>query len=396
MIDLGNIHVESILLFFILTNFITLLFLFIIWFVDKRHLSIRYLLLSNLFQLIALIGIFIDGELEAFALTPYTNLLSTIQVTFWMLSIGVLFNLKLKTRNFIYVNLFGFVLSIIHFYMFFNLSVLRGLTSLIMVVIELMVIARIYRLRDRIPKRNLVTLGVVLTPPFINHLYRTIYRLTTTLNIESIYDTNTSVVLFISASLLINLYMTLIIIYLHFKNMIETVKDYYDKDQLTNVLTRVSFIEALELCSQTECRSDAVLGIGMLDLDDFKLVNDTYGHRTGDQVLMEFASTIKDQLREKDYIGRYGGEEFVLLIRSNNFDDCIKVYKRLQKVVRLKYFTEKDLELTFSAGVVLFDSMPNMEMMELIELADALMYESKTKGKNCITFKKLDEIYRGE
>ena len=121
----------------------------------------------------------------------------------------------------------------------------------------------------------------------------------------------------------------------------------------------------------------------MLDLDDFKLVNDTYGHPVGDSVLKEFAYLLKNLLREEDIAARYGGEEFVVMLPQTDVAGSKIFAERLLQETLAHTFPE-NIPLSFSAGVATYPIHGDSKK-DLIEIADKSLYASKSKGKKCVS-----------
>ncbi|MFP4040669.1 MAG: GGDEF domain-containing protein, partial [Desulfosudaceae bacterium] len=134
-------------------------------------------------------------------------------------------------------------------------------------------------------------------------------------------------------------------------------------------------------------RTGLAFAVCMIDLDDFKTVNDTYGHLAGDTVLKEFARTLKENTRNEDYVTRYGGEEFFIIFvnfecRDGN-PDCIQ---RLLNMVRDLKFPEisETLRITASFGVAGY--RPSESVDSLVDRADKALYQAKARGKNRIAY----------
>ena len=133
----------------------------------------------------------------------------------------------------------------------------------------------------------------------------------------------------------------------------------------------------------------------MIDLDNFKTINDTYGHTCGDQVLIDFAQTIQSQLRILDIFGRVGGEEFALFLVDVTRDEAGEILERLRASVEvLKIQVDgRELKITASFGMVLSDQMrlEELEIEKLLTLADRALYRAKESGRNRIEVWKADE-----
>jgi len=150
---------------------------------------------------------------------------------------------------------------------------------------------------------------------------------------------------------------------------------------------RYFFTLAEEVFNQSRVNQDD-LSIILLDLDHFKRINDTYGHRFGDKVLHIFAEATKSMLREEDIFARYGGEEFVILLPKTNLAMATQVAERLRnKIEKTQIVTNRggDMSLTVSAGVAALDIEMTLNIDILLEKADQAMYRSKGEGRNKVT-----------
>lgn len=153
-------------------------------------------------------------------------------------------------------------------------------------------------------------------------------------------------------------------------------------DALTGALNRKGLDEALNREVSTVRRNASVLSVALLDIDNFKKLNDTLGHATGDIALAHLATVAKECMRPQDTLARYGGEEFVILLPDTPLDKGIEAMTRLQRELTKRFFlsgTEKVL-ITFSAGVaqVTDEEQPG----DAIRRADQAMYLAKRAGKN--------------
>lgn len=153
-------------------------------------------------------------------------------------------------------------------------------------------------------------------------------------------------------------------------------------DQLTNSLNRRGLDDAFEREQARADRHGTSLSVAMLDIDDFKKLNDTHGHDAGDEALIHVVRIIKDTLRSMDIIGRFGGEEFVVILPDTPLHEGLAVISRLQKELtkRIFMYDNQKLFITFSAGVATRE--PNENLQETIKRADAAMYKAKKFGKN--------------
>jgi diguanylate cyclase (GGDEF)-like protein len=157
------------------------------------------------------------------------------------------------------------------------------------------------------------------------------------------------------------------------------------RDGLTGLLSRAAWeLEVTREFSRIS-RGGGTASIAFLDIDDFKQVNDSHGHQAGDRVLRELATTIVDQVRATDLVGRYGGEEIVLLFPRSSAEASARTVERILRLFREKPIIESAPGCTFSAGVAEIGGVRILPISEYIARADAAMYQAKAKGKNRVT-----------
>jgi len=166
------------------------------------------------------------------------------------------------------------------------------------------------------------------------------------------------------------------------ENELAQVSEQVHTDQLTGVLNRRGMDETFERELNRADRSQSPVCVALLDIDNFKKLNDTLGHQAGDDALVHLAQVIKDCLRPADNVARYGGEEFVIILPDTPLKEGIEAVERLQREMTKKFFLNNNerVLVTFSAGVALRQSGEDQE--ELIGRADKAMYKAKTTGKN--------------
>ena len=153
-------------------------------------------------------------------------------------------------------------------------------------------------------------------------------------------------------------------------------------DPLTGALNRKGMDEALNKEVSAMRRKDTPLSVAMLDIDNFKKLNDTMGHAKGDEALTHLATVARECMRPQDSLARYGGEEFVILLPDTPLDKGVEAMTRLQRELTKRFFlagTEKVL-ITFSAGVAQLETNENGP--DAIKRADQAMYLAKRAGKN--------------
>ncbi len=163
---------------------------------------------------------------------------------------------------------------------------------------------------------------------------------------------------------------------------LDQVQQLIGHDELTRTLNRRSLIAALESERGRAERSGAPFCIAMIDLDHFKKVNDTHGHAAGDAVLRAFSAAVQDTMRSTDVFGRYGGEEFLLILVGTGQVEAMEAVERVRAAIETRDWRSlaPDAPPTMSAGVAGFRKGETIE--QLLYRADQALYQAKHAGRN--------------
>lgn len=158
-------------------------------------------------------------------------------------------------------------------------------------------------------------------------------------------------------------------------------------DALTGLINRRQFNHQLDAEIARAKRHRNPLSLALFDIDDFKKINDFYGHPTGDRILKELGQLIITNVRESDIPARYGGEEFALILPETGQIDAYELLERLRAMIEHTVFCLPDnpMTATISVGVAQLDP-EHAKAYELIEKADAALYEAKKQGKNQVVY----------
>ncbi|HEY8240398.1 MAG TPA: diguanylate cyclase, partial [Kiritimatiellia bacterium] len=177
----------------------------------------------------------------------------------------------------------------------------------------------------------------------------------------------------------------------HAGNLLSTVlislnriRQFAVRDVLTGLFNRRGMEEELERMSQLCFRLKLPLGVAAVDVDFFKSVNDTFGHLIGDQVLRELAQLLQSVVRASDVIGRYGGDEMVILFPQANTEQLLQIGEELIKAIRRHVFCESTtgVSMTISIGVASSEELEVKSSAELLVRADQALYKSKQAGRD--------------
>ena len=158
------------------------------------------------------------------------------------------------------------------------------------------------------------------------------------------------------------------------------------QDSLTGVPNRRAVLETLQSEVVRAMRQHVPLGVILADLDHFKSINDAHGHAVGDIVLCEAASRMVAALRPYDRLGRYGGEEFLIVAPGCGLDEVISVAERLRLALLEKPAQTRNgtIEISASFGVISSTQLDHMDAETLIQAADVALYQAKASGRNCV------------
>lgn len=169
------------------------------------------------------------------------------------------------------------------------------------------------------------------------------------------------------------------------KKLLKALEDSALKDGLTGLYNRRFLDEHLKKLIPQAKREEMNIGLLMLDMDHFKAVNDEYGHDIGDKVLVSFAQTVQDNIRDSDIAVRFGGEEFlVLLVGIKNEQDAIDVANKIREKVSLNeidVYAGSTMRKTISIGVSMYPQ-DSTSIVKIMKFADLALYEAKTSGRN--------------
>ena len=184
-------------------------------------------------------------------------------------------------------------------------------------------------------------------------------------------------------------FLTIAYLFSNLKIAYEKEKRLAQIDGLTGIFNQRFFLELLRMEYKRSLRFSHCLTLVYFDVDNFKYINDRFGHSTGDKLLKIIAQTLKKEIRETDIIARLGGDEFALLLPETNYEAGKSVLYRLQQnlMTAIKAYSPP---VSFSIGAVTFLSLPN-SINQMLDEADSLMYQVKKSGKNSIQHQIFDK-----
>lgn len=167
------------------------------------------------------------------------------------------------------------------------------------------------------------------------------------------------------------------------RTLMQTLQCRAERDELTGLPNRFLLSERLEQAIAAVQRYHGTLAVGMLDLDGFKLINDRYGHATGDRLLVAVADRLKQIMRGEDTLARLGGDEFVLVLRVQDTEELESAMRRILSALSSAYTIDGiGIHISASIGVTLYPN-DNEDAETLLRHADQAMYKAKQRGRDC-------------
>ncbi len=170
------------------------------------------------------------------------------------------------------------------------------------------------------------------------------------------------------------------------KKSVAIIEEMAIRDELTGVYNRRYLMELLENEKNRAVRGGTQFVIAMLDVDQLKEVNDIYGHLTGDQVLRSVSISIRESLRNIDNCGRYGGDEFILVLAQTDIKGAMASVERIRASIEQNHFPDLKPGFRITVSIGLTEYRPPEEVEEMIARVDSVLYRAKNEGRNRLEY----------
>jgi diguanylate cyclase (GGDEF)-like protein len=353
----------------------------------KRTVTLLFVLLGNVsFTLFFATVLFaLSGPLNSVA--PIVAFFDLTSIICYVIAIFVLFGFKIPIKFLGVISVANVALISIWQQYTNNFGIFRFITSLLIVAT---ICNLVYKLRKSDVARTLPSFLYSLIVVIVFSIFKiflSTYRLFTFVQGEIWFPKEISVNIMTLTSLCFVLWINFTIVFLTHDLLNREIHEFSYTDFLTTLPNRRRIDEQLAFYSEMKKRNLLSFAVVLLDVDDFKLINDKYGHDIGDEVLHDFGIVLSKSIRTIDFAGRWGGDEFVVLIQGQTKKDISKMTERLMNDIQNNKYSSHTLKVTISAGIIFVDeSHECINCNELIALADERLYKAKRSGKNSIVF----------
>ncbi len=312
---------------------------------------------------------------------PLVGFFEMVAISFYVCAFFNILNVKIPYKKFIVVNLIHLIVISLLWLLIDQVSLLRMITAVFTIYI-ILTSTFSFGLQERILNiksyYNVSTnIVVFLAYKLVLSFYR-VYSANYEVGINSI---TVSIVVFSFILLLLIIWINFTIMFINYDLLNSQYRHLSFNDYLTNIPNRRYAVLRLNEALTQSKNEDVTFGVLLLDINEFKFFNDTYGHDFGDLVLVEFVNKMKSLMRTDDLFSRYGGDEFLIMIKMKKKEELIHFIHRIQKYFNQNTITDKDITIKYSLGKSYIDSSTNLNIKQLIEVVDKGLYKSKKKVK---------------
>lgn len=355
----------------------------------KKGLSCKYTILGNVSYMLFFFIVSASIGGKVFGSHIWVAFLDLTSVILWMMGLNTITSMDHPRKLYIISSISNVVLIGVIFEVSQKYSLIRAITSIFIVIVLVDIIIRYYK---NVKIKKLDTYKFTVITLIIFSVFKSVmivYRFYSIGYENSILRMSmfASVNVLTLGSLIFAIWVNFSIVFLSYDRLNNNMKELSLHDYLTKLPNRRMISNKLDEFVNLYFRGKLYFAIVILDLDNFKRVNDTYGHNIGDEVLEDFSALLREDLRGIDFVGRYGGEEFILVLLEEDLVQVRAVLDRLMSDLNGKELSSCRINITVSGGVVLLDRNSDFkDINNIIAIADNRLYIAKENGKNQIVY----------
>lgn len=381
-----NIDIKTILIPIILGNIFTISYIVAYRFEHQNDKSINIFVVSKILQLISWSLVALRGIIPNFISISIANSILLLGALLEAIAILILINVFEKTMKIRYI--FSTIVMILIFNcitIFYNFENIR-ISVISMSVALLAVFPAFCLIRNKgasILQRIIGSLYFLIIVALIFRAFIAVshYRYMNSFT-TNVYQTGPLIL--INMLMILGCTSTGFVLLSKEQMDLELVK-LASTDELTNIFNRRTFIAEVKRNIAYFVRKKEPISFLLIDIDNFKTINDTYGHNIGDITLKDFADKTKKHLREYDLFARYGGDEFAILLPGSDENDSDKIAERIRKTIEKSSINEEvEINYTISIGIVSMIPDDKTDISMLYKLSDDALYNAKSSGRNCV------------
>ncbi len=356
-------------------------------FTRKNNRSSQFIVFGNLTYMLFFFVISVDIGIPLPKSPIIVACLDLSAIIFWMMSINAAMSLIQPKKIYILASIINVVTVGIVYDIYGKFSIARSVTSLIIVFILIDTVIRLIK-NDKIKKLNTFKFTVYSMLLFASFkLFLTINRVVSMQNEITIWSIESSVNVLTFISLIFAIWINFTVNFFNYDILHNDMKELSLRDDLTKLPNRRMIMAKLTERFELYLRQQTGFALALVDIDNFKNVNDKYGHNIGDEVLVELSQFLEENIRNIDFVGRYGGEEFIFLIYVDDFEESKLMLHRVLEKLSKRTFSTNEINISMSGGVVsvgMNDSCKDIN--EIISKADKRLYVAKEMGKKQLRF----------
>jgi diguanylate cyclase (GGDEF)-like protein len=301
----------------------------------------------------------------------------------WAVVHGMLLKANSKSNLFVISSLIIVAMALLLYFTHVdeNLWVRIVIINIVILCLEALALPKVYALL----KKTGVLERLLCGSYFLLVAYAVIRTLIVIVYLQNIQHvtlaTSTWWMMMIAGNILLSLWFAIVVSAVAIKEMFSIINEERLRDPLTKLYNRNGFLEKTQDLFKKMQRGEVYLV--MCDIDNFKTINDTWGHAVGDKILCTIADIGRSNIRQDDIIGRYGGEEFIILLQNPDEKSSFASVERLRKKIEGQLFIH-NIRVTASFGATKIDA--ESQLMSALEIADKCLYKAKNGGRNKVCF----------
>lgn len=373
----------------IIATLLVLFMMTIILFIMRYHRwdikGLGCAILGNIFLIISNSFIYINNIVNIKELIILVSIFDLLGMTFLIVAIFVFFNEKIKKSKYIAINIINVFITCFFFYQNPDVGFRRASLPLLLLLLFFDGALLMRKKYKENGLRSYKVIKYILYVFIAFNIYRILFRFSVQINFVPISNSP----FFVSGALLGLLFFFILITFgfvlMTMDTLYNEIKQLSFKDPLTGLYNRRYLEEYLNNFLKEVKRGKRTFLLALIDIDYFKKINDVYGHNIGDKLLQWFSNLLRNNLRDVDIIGRYGGDEFIIVLNDTDIANGYKTLERILEEARKKDWGNANFNISFSGSIMEVNQKHSeTDIFDLIDEIDKKMYIAKNTGRDQI------------